>query len=55
MPHRDLPYRTPIAKQQIKPDRTLILEAIMPDVVFVVLGLAWFAVCLGYAAFCERL
>ncbi len=55
MPRRDLPHRTPIAGLQLKPDRTRILEAIMPDVAFLALGLAWFAICLGYAALCERL
>ena len=28
---------------------------IMLDIAFLALGLGWFAICLGYAAACERL
>jgi hypothetical protein len=28
---------------------------IMFDALFVALGLGWFAICLGFAALCERL
>ena len=30
-------------------------EVGMSDIVFLALGLVWFALCLGYAAGCERL
>jgi hypothetical protein len=28
---------------------------IVADIGFIALGLAWFALCLGYAALCDRL
>jgi hypothetical protein len=30
-------------------------ERIMLDIVFVALGLGWLALCVGYAALCDRL
>ncbi len=32
-----------------------VMEAVMWDVAFLALGMAWFALCLGYAAGCARL
>ena len=39
----------------LRPEHARKLEAVMPDFAFVVLGLVWFALSLGYAAGCERL
>jgi hypothetical protein len=47
-------HRFPIGEGRFCP-ATRIPERIMLDIVFVALGLGWLALCVGYAALCERL
>ncbi len=49
-------HRIPMAPVRIcRRPKKLSREVVMLDAVFVILGLAWFALCLGYASGCERL